>query len=129
MLKVYGYSDDNVVIEGAPYPFDEIGCFDEIVTVWFTDGTVIEVGYGKEDKGIWWIKIREEGSSESTLTECNDEDSDIYSDIFEIDSEVEDVCVGDVVEDVQDIKKVFREIKKEYPLNYIQMAYEEIFND
>ena len=30
MIKVYGYSDDNLVIEGAPYPNDEISCFDKL---------------------------------------------------------------------------------------------------
>ena len=29
MIKIYGYSDDNLVVEGAPYPADEIDCFEK----------------------------------------------------------------------------------------------------
>ena len=50
MIKVYGYSDDNLVIEGAPYPYDEISCFERIVRIAFTDGTIIDAWYGKKDK-------------------------------------------------------------------------------
>ncbi len=87
MLKVYGYSDDNLVIEGAPYPADEIDCFDSVVSVRFSDGTLIKAGYGKDHLGVWWIKAIEKGTAKQTLTECFDEDAEIYSDIFEIDAE------------------------------------------
>ena len=87
MTKVYGYSDDNLVIEGAPYPNDEISCFDTIVRVAFSDGTVIEAKYPKEGKAIWEIKIIEEGTAEQTLTVCEDEDAEVYSDVFEIDAD------------------------------------------
>ena len=56
MIKVYGYSDDNLVLDGAPYPADEIGCFDSTVRVRFSDGTMIEAGYPKDYGAIWWIK-------------------------------------------------------------------------
>ena len=48
MIRVYGYSDDNLVVEGAPYPNDEISCFDRIVRISFTDGTIIDAWYGKK---------------------------------------------------------------------------------
>lgn len=86
MIKVYGYSDDNVVIEGAPYPADEIGCFNGAVRIRFSDETLIEVEYEKNDLAIWGIKVLERGTAPQTLTECNDEDADIYSDIFKIDA-------------------------------------------
>ena len=127
MVKVYGYSDDNVVIEGADYPFDEVGCYEQKVTVWFTDGTIIEVNY--DDNGIWRINEKAGGHAPRTLKVCDGTDEDDYSDIFKIDADVENVCVGDVIEDVQEIKKIFRNVKKDYPMNYIQMAYEEVFND
>ena len=129
MLKVYGYSDDNLVIEGAPYPWDEISCFDETVTVWFTGGTVIEAGYGKSGAGIWWIKVVKDGISNFTLTTCNDEDAEIYSDVLEIDAEVENVCVGPVNEDVQKLKVIFRNLKKEYPIQNIEKAYREVMDE
>ena len=87
MIKVYGYSDDNLVLEGAPYPADEIGCFDSTVEVRFSDGTKIKTGYPKDKAGIWWIKILEKGTAPQTLIECNDEDAEIYSDVFEIDAD------------------------------------------
>ncbi len=86
--KVYGYSDDILVIDGASYPNDEIGCFDSEVTVRFSDNTLIKAGYGKENhRGVWWIKVIEKGTANQTLTECFDEDADPYSDIFEIDAD------------------------------------------
>lgn len=89
MIRIYGASDDLVEIEGSNYQEDEIGCFDYNVRIWFKDGTVILVGYGKEYAAVWWIKVEQSGAGNWTLTECNDEDAEIYSDIFEIDSEIE----------------------------------------
>lgn len=87
MIKVYGCSDDLLEIEGAPYPADEIGCFDSTVEVRFSDGTRIKAGYPKDKMGVWWIKVLEKGTAPQTLTECNDEDAEIYSDVFEIDAD------------------------------------------
>lgn len=86
MIKVYGYSDDLVAVEGARYPFDEIGCFERDVRIFFSDGTVIRVGYPKADCACWWIEVEEEGTAKHTLTVCNDSEAEIYSDVFEIDS-------------------------------------------
>lgn len=87
MIKVYGQSDDLLILDGAPYPADEIGCFDSTVTVRFSDGTLIEAGYPKNDKAVWWIEVLEKGNAPQTLTECEDEDAEIYSDIFRIDAD------------------------------------------
>ena len=59
MIKVYGYSDDNLVIEGAPYPYDEISCFERIVRIAFTDGTIIDAWYPKKGQAIWTIEVIE----------------------------------------------------------------------
>ena len=88
MVKVYGCSDDLVEIEGSKYKEDEIGCFDRDVRIWFEDGTVILVGYPKPDLGVWWIAIEQAGTAIFHIEHCNDEDAEIYSDIFEIDSEI-----------------------------------------
>lgn len=87
MVKVYGYSDDVVTIEGGSY-LEEIGCFDRDVRICFRDGTVIRVGYSKPDMAVWYVIIEKVGSAAQTLTECMDEDADVYSDVFEIESEV-----------------------------------------
>lgn len=88
MVKVYGASDDLVEIENTKYKEDEIGCYDHDVRIRFLDGTVIRVGYPKEGLAIWWIEIEKQGTAEQKLTICDDEDAKIYSDIFEIDSEI-----------------------------------------
>lgn len=86
MVRVYGMSDDLVEIEGAEYPYDEVGCFDSDVRIWFDDGAVIRVGYGKPNLGVWFIEVEEEGSASNELFICEDEDEEIYSDIFDIDA-------------------------------------------
>ena len=97
MVKVYGESDDLVEIEGSKYLDDEIGCYKCDVMIRFTDGTEILVSYGKPGYGgIWGIAVENKGSADQKLTECFDEDADIYSDIFEINAEVESHRVIDV---------------------------------
>ena len=86
MIKVYGCSDDLVEIEGN-YE-DEIVCYDRNVRIVFRDGTKILVGYGKPGLGVWWIKVEKQGTAKQALTICEDEDAEIYSDIFEIDSPI-----------------------------------------
>ena len=88
MVKVYGASDDLVEIENSQYKDEEIGCYDHDVRIRFLDGTAIRVGYPKEGLDIWWIEIEKQGTAEQKLTICDDEDARIYSDIFEIDSEI-----------------------------------------
>ena len=88
MVKIYGCSDDLVEIEGSAYAEDEIGCFDQYVKIWFADTTVITIGYPKRNLGVWWIKVNQKGTAQQKLTICDDEDAEIYSDIFEIDSEI-----------------------------------------
>lgn len=88
MVKIYGCSDDLVEIEGSKYPEDEIGCYDSDVKIWFSDGTEIEIGYCKPGMGVWWINVLKQGTATQTLTICEDEDAEIYSDIFEIDAEI-----------------------------------------
>lgn len=87
MIKVYGCSDDLVEVEGAPYPYDEIGCFERNVRIWFSDGTEILVGYPKEEGAIWWINRIKQGDADQAMLFCHDEDAEPYSDILWIDSE------------------------------------------
>lgn len=88
MVKVYGMSDDLCEIEGSTYREDEIGCYGSDVRIRFTDGTVIRMGYSKGYAAIWWIDVEKKGTATQTLTVCEDEDADPYSDIFEIDAEI-----------------------------------------
>lgn len=88
MVKVYGCSDDLVEIENSVYKEDEIGCYDKDVRIRFIDGTVIRVGYSKKNIAVWFIEVEKKGTAKQYLEICEDEDADIYSDVFEIDSEV-----------------------------------------
>lgn len=88
MIRIYGASDDLVEIEGSEYQEDEIGCFEAKVRIWFKDGTVIRVGYPKDCGAIWEILVEKDGPSKHEVILCYDENADIYSDIFEIDSEI-----------------------------------------
>lgn len=88
MVRIYGASDDLVEIEGSAYKEDEIGCYNRDVRIWFTDGTVIRIGYCKPGIGVWYIVVEEIGTADNRLLLCNDEDADLYSDVFEIDAEI-----------------------------------------
>jgi len=88
MVKIYGYSDDLVEIEGSKYYEDEIGCYNKQVRISFEDGTIILVGYPSHKGAIWWIFIERMGDAHYILESCTNEDADIYSDVFMIDSEI-----------------------------------------
>lgn len=88
MARVYGASDDLVEIIGSQYEEDEIGCFNSTVKIGFTDGTVIRLKYPKEGLAIWKVDVLVQGSEPYEITVCDDEDAEIYSDIFEIDAEI-----------------------------------------
>ena len=72
-----GYENES---EGVDYKKD--------VRIRFLDGTIIRVGYPKGGKAIWWIEVEKQGTAKQVLTICDNEDADVYSDIFEIDSEI-----------------------------------------
>ena len=93
MIKIYGASDDLVEIENSTYKEDEIGCYNSDVRIRFIDGTVIRIGYPKKTLlgdfiAVWWIEIEKQGTASHNLTFCENEDAEIYSDVFEIDSEI-----------------------------------------
>ena len=90
MAKVYGYSDDIVCIEHIDGGCTEVDCFQQDVRILFEDGTAIRVGYSKETAAIWWIEIEERGTATQNLVVCEDENAEVYSDVFYIDADV--VC-------------------------------------
>ena len=82
--KVYGASDDLIEVEGEIT--GEVGCYgtddrDKGVLLMFSDGTVLEVKYGKNDEAIWQVKALKKGSLFIGIEECDNEDADPYSDI------------------------------------------------
>ena len=91
MAKVYGYSDDVVVVEHIDGGCTEIDCYNEDVRIRFQDGTQIRVGYPKQHCAVWWIEVEELGTADYDLNITDDEDADIYSDVFEIEAEVKSI--------------------------------------
>ena len=88
MITVYGCSDDLVEIEGSVYKEDEIGCYGSDVRIRFEDGTVIRVGYPKENCAVWWIEVEKTGTTKHVLDICDNEDATPYSDVFIINAEI-----------------------------------------
>lgn len=97
-LRVYGQSDDNICVEGPKFS-DEFGGGDDPTKVYLSDGTILEIKYGKtlpdgsEDVGIWSIKTVKAGGSFLRIEECFDSDAKIYSDIAYFDGGVYNACV------------------------------------
>ena len=91
VVTIYGYSDDTVEIENSNYNEGSIDCFDNDVRIWFTDGTIVRIGYCKPKLGVWYIVRENVGTAEQTLLVCEDEDAgaDPYSDVFYINAEIE----------------------------------------
>ena len=84
MTKIYGCSDDLIEFDGDVK--GEVGCYgtddrEHGVLIICSDGTLLEVKYGKGDKGIWGIQLIEKGELFNKIDQCTDENADIYSDI------------------------------------------------
>ncbi len=84
MTKIYGDSDDLIEFEGDFT--GEVGCYgtddrEQGVLVYVSDGTILEVKYGKGGAGIWEVKLLQRGSLFDTIELCTDEEADPYSDV------------------------------------------------
>lgn len=88
MTRVYGCSDDLVIIEHADGRVEEIDCYDKDVRILFEDDTGIRVGYPKPGFAVWYFEAERWGSADSYVKRCWHEDADPYSDVFVIESDV-----------------------------------------
>lgn len=82
--KVYGASDDLIEFDGDLR--GEVGCYgtDEKshgVLVVFSDGTLLDVKYGKGDAAIWGISVIHQGTQFDRIEFCDNEDANPYSDV------------------------------------------------
>ena len=84
MTKIYGASDDLVEFEGdfsgevGKYGTDD----DEHgVLIVVSDGTILEVKYGKGGAAIWEVKLIAQGSLFQKIEPCTDEEATPFSDI------------------------------------------------
>lgn len=82
--KVYGASDDLIEFDGE---FSgEVNSFgtddrEQGVLVVMSDGTILEVKYGKNGEAIWGITLLKQGTLFERLEFCLNEDADPYSDV------------------------------------------------
>lgn len=82
--KIYGSSDDLIEFDGDVT--GEMGCYgtddqEHGVLIICSDGTLLEVKYGKVDMGIWGIQVIKEGTLFANIEYCTDEDATPYSDV------------------------------------------------
>ncbi|MDD5358240.1 MAG: hypothetical protein PHX80_03785 [Candidatus Nanoarchaeia archaeon] len=84
MTKIYGRSDDLIEFEGDFFgEYGKCGTDESEhgVLCVVSDGTHLEVKYGKGGAGIWEVKLLKTGDLFDRIEPCEDEDADIYSDI------------------------------------------------
>jgi len=83
--KVSGASDDLIEVDGDIC--GEVGFFcgthAEVCLLFFSDGTILAVSYGKLVQGIWEVKLIAKGSQFIRIEPCMDADADPYSDVAE----------------------------------------------
>lgn len=82
MIKVSGYSDDLVEIEGCTQWNDEIDAFDQDVIIYFRDGTILRMTYD----GAWKAVVEQRGTAKHTIEKLI-RDDDYYSDQFTIETD------------------------------------------
>ena len=84
MTRIYGCSDDLIEFDGD---FSgEVGVRDdddekEGTLIVCSDGTVLDVKYGKGGRGIWQVTLLRKGDMLDRIDQCSDEDADPYSDV------------------------------------------------
>ena len=83
MTEVYGASDDLIEFKGDFR--GEIGCYETDenergVLVVLSDGTFLEVKYGKGGRGIWGIRLLKKGEFFDRIDQCDDAEAKRYSD-------------------------------------------------
>ncbi len=84
MSQVYGQSDDNVYIDGdysGQYSYFSNNYEKKGIMLILSDGTILEIKYGKAGLGIWGILVIKKGVLFDHIDYCIDDDADIYSDI------------------------------------------------
>lgn len=84
VTRIYGASDDLIEADGdvsgehSQYGTDDAKSG---VLLAFSDGTLLDVKYGKNDLGIWRVSLLRKGDLFDRIEECTDEDADVHSDV------------------------------------------------
>lgn len=87
-VRVYGHSDDQIIIEGSKlWSTNGIQCFDRDVVIQFDDDTTLRMSY---DDGAWQANFERLGAANPKVTKLVEND-DYYSDLVEIAAEIVNV--------------------------------------
>jgi len=81
---IYGCSDDLVEVEGEVQgEIDSYGSDEKErgILLVFSDGTQLEVKYGKGDSSIWQITVLKTGTLLKKVISCESDEDEIYSDV------------------------------------------------
>ena len=82
--RIYGASDDLIEFDGDVR--GEVSCYGTDdqkhgVLLICSDGTLLEVKYGKADMAVWGVSLLVPGYLFDRVTPCMDENADPYSDV------------------------------------------------
>jgi hypothetical protein len=90
--RVFGEQTNVVVIESGGQTL-EFYCNDSIVKLWFSDGTVLGIKYGKHSlqyPNLWKIRIINQGKEKYVYKQCFTETLLYNSDTYETEAELVD---------------------------------------
>ena len=80
--KVYGASDDLIEFEGDfTGEVSHYSSNDKPALIVMGDGTLLEIQYGKNDVGIWAVRLVKKGELFDRIDQCDDEDDCPHSDV------------------------------------------------
>jgi hypothetical protein len=88
--RVFGEQKDKVVIETEGRDATKIPAANSIVKLWFSDGTILGIKYGKDSlmyPNIWHIRIINQGREKYIYRQCFQETLLYYSDVYETEAE------------------------------------------
>jgi len=83
--KIYGASDDLIEFDGDVR--GEVDCYGTDddghpgILIFCSDGTILNIKYGKADRAIWQVVVVKEGTLFDKLNSCDDEDDNPHSDV------------------------------------------------
>jgi len=84
--RIYGASDDLIEVEGGEAS-GEVGYYgsgtdaDMGCLLVCSDGTILCAKYGKNDEGIWEIRLVKRGTAFDRIDQCTSEDARPHSDV------------------------------------------------
>lgn len=81
--KIYGASDDLILADGdiSGEVGRYMGSADDALHIFLSDGTLLQISYGKPAGAIWKIELIHPGHLFNRIEQCFEENLAIYSDI------------------------------------------------